>query len=277
MVSDNEKTREQLLSELAAMDSARRQAESLQKETSERLEAIFDLSPDAYYLSDLKGTFIDGNKAAEELIGYSKKELVGKSFLKLDLLSMKQVPKATELLARNAMGKATGPDEFLLKRKDGSRVEVEISTIPLKIEKKAVVLGVVRDISERRRIEQELQECEEQLSLVSESVNDAIIRLDDTGTIIAANSRIEDIFGYKPGEVTGKNFTKLGLFGANDLPKIIQLFGGVLKGDTPQLMELEPKRKDGARIRIEARTKVIKKQNNIEGILVIVRDIGGRG
>ncbi len=50
------------------------------KNSEEKLKIVFDYAPDAYYLSDIKGTFIDGNKAAEDLMGYKKKELIGKSF-----------------------------------------------------------------------------------------------------------------------------------------------------------------------------------------------------
>ena len=51
--------------------------------SEERLQILYEHAPEAYYLTDLKGTFIDGNRAAEELIGYEKNELIGASFLEL--------------------------------------------------------------------------------------------------------------------------------------------------------------------------------------------------
>ena len=65
-------------------------------------------------------------------MGYKREELIGKSFLKLKLLPAKQLAKAGKLLALNAMGRSTGPDEFELTRKDGSRIWVEITTTPMK-------------------------------------------------------------------------------------------------------------------------------------------------
>jgi len=286
MVSDNNKTNEQLLSELAdmrrriteleALDSVRRKTEDVLKETEERLKALFELAPDAYYLSDLKGTFIDGNKGAEETIGYKKEELIGKSFLKLNLLSANQIPKATLLLAENAIGKATGPDEFVLKRKDDSRVTVEISTFPMKISNKTMVLGIVHDISKQRQLEWELEESERMLSLIFDNVNDAIIRLDETSKIITVNKRVEEIFGYRPEEVLGRSFTKLGIADPRDLPKVARLFGELLEGGAPQLIELKPIRKDGSIITIEASARVARKQNSIESIYIFIRDITGR-
>ncbi|MCJ7771477.1 PAS domain S-box protein, partial [Candidatus Bathyarchaeota archaeon] len=99
--------------------SERQKAEEELRNSEERLNILFELAPDAYYLNDLKGNFIDGNKAAEEVTGYTKKELIGESFLKLKLLPRSQALKAAKLLAMNALGKPTGPDEFVLNRKDG--------------------------------------------------------------------------------------------------------------------------------------------------------------
>lgn len=59
--------------------------------SKEKFEMLFEYAPDGYYLSDLKGTFINGNKAAEAITGYRREELIGKSFLKLKLLSAKQL------------------------------------------------------------------------------------------------------------------------------------------------------------------------------------------
>lgn len=105
----------------------RKQAEKQIKDSEEHLKILFDYAPDAYYISDIKGKFIDGNKASERLMGYKKEELIGKSFLKLKLLSLADIPKAAKLLVKNLRGQPTGSDEFVLNRKDNSKVTVEIS------------------------------------------------------------------------------------------------------------------------------------------------------
>ena len=58
---------------------------------TERLKILFQFAPDGYFLCDLRGRFLDGNKTAEVLSGYKREELIGKSFLKLKLLSPLQV------------------------------------------------------------------------------------------------------------------------------------------------------------------------------------------
>jgi len=135
----------------------RKQAQEALRESEERLKILFEFAPDGYYVNNLKGTFIDGNKAAEEITGYKREELMGKSFLKLKLLPPNQIPRAAALLVQNALGKPTGPDEFTLNQKDGSQVPVEIRTFPIKVKGQTLVLGIARDITERKRAEEELR------------------------------------------------------------------------------------------------------------------------
>jgi diguanylate cyclase (GGDEF)-like protein/PAS domain S-box-containing protein len=106
---------------------------------------------------------MDGNAAAERITGYKREELVDSSFLKLKLLSAGDVLRAASLLARNVLGKSTGPDEFTLTRKDGAAITVEILTHPVRIGNRRMVLGIARDITERKRLERRLRERTKEL------------------------------------------------------------------------------------------------------------------
>jgi len=143
--------------------SERKLTEKELRTSEERLKILFEFAPDAYYLSDVKGTFIDGNRAAEKLIGYHKENLIGKNFLKLNLLSPLQIPKAVRLLAKNALGHPTGPDEFILGQKDGRHVVTEISNFPVKIKGQSMVLGIARDTTEHQKIEKALKKAHDEL------------------------------------------------------------------------------------------------------------------
>jgi len=93
-----------------------KRAKEALRESEEKFKGLFEFAPDAYYLNDLEGYFIDGNKAAEELTGYRKEELIGKNFLELNLLPPEQLPKAAELLEKIIKGQATGPTELILNK-----------------------------------------------------------------------------------------------------------------------------------------------------------------
>lgn len=130
------------------------------EESENRLNMVFEAAPDAYYINDYEGVFIDGNRAAEELLGYSREELIGKNFMDTGLLSTDQVEKAIRLFAENIDGRSTGPDQFALNRRDGTKVDVEISTHPVKIGDEDRVLGIARDITERKKLESQLRQAE---------------------------------------------------------------------------------------------------------------------
>ncbi len=144
------------------------------EDSEERFRILFEYAPDGYYISDLTGTFVDGNKAAEEITGYKREELIGKNFLKLNLLTARQIPLAAKLLAKNALRRPTGPDELVLNTKSGGQVHVEVRTFPIKIRGRVLVLGIARDITERKKVENDLMDTtcqiihEEKLSAIGE-------------------------------------------------------------------------------------------------------------
>ena len=140
--------------------SERKLAEKTLRESEERFRALFEYAPDAYFMIDLEGNVIDWNHIAEDLTGYQRREMIGGNVLQLGLLPSDQLPMAAESLAMSAERKATGPDELALNTKDGKRVIVEIRTLPINMQGKDVVLGIARDISDRRRLEEQLQQSQ---------------------------------------------------------------------------------------------------------------------
>jgi two-component system NtrC family sensor kinase len=182
---------------LQEYDTSRREAEEMVRQSEERLRIVFEYAPDAYYLNDLEGNFINGNKAAERLSGYAKEELIGKSFLKLNMLLPQDVQRAAELLIKNANGQSTGPDEFSLIQKDGSQVIVEISTFPVEVHGQALVLAIARDITERKKAEEALRESEAKYRNLTENLDEVIYRADpETFVASVVNTAIEGLYGY---------------------------------------------------------------------------------
>jgi len=133
-----------------------------------RLGAFFDYAPDAYYLADATGKFIDVNKAAVDLFGHEKEEIIGKSFLKLNLLSADQIRKAAKHLALNIFGKPTEPEEYLFRHEDGSQIPVEIRAIPVRINDKTLLFGIVRDISEKKKSDDVLRRAIGEIEILLE-------------------------------------------------------------------------------------------------------------
>ncbi len=141
----------------------REKAEKALRASESRLKTIFEFAPDTYFLNDLTGLILDGNRASERLTGYSRHELIGKNLLTLGLIPDEELPQAINRMARSAAGEFVEPQEFTVLRKDGKRVSIEIRSFPTEIEGKRVMLVVARDITDRRRAELALKKSEESL------------------------------------------------------------------------------------------------------------------
>jgi PAS domain S-box-containing protein len=182
----------------------RKQAEEESKSSEERSKILFEFAPDAYFVCNSKGNFVDCNKAAGRLTGYKKKELLGKSFLKLKLLSQNQIPKAVNGLAKVIMGK-TGPQgEYTLRRKDGSQVEVKISSYPVKIRGRALATAIARDITERKKAEEKEKQYASSLAFLLRTAMEFVE--------LPSKSNIYQFIGNRLREIVGNSFVLVNSF-----------------------------------------------------------------
>ena len=195
-------------------------------QTSEhRWKLLFDAAPDAYYLHDMNGTFLDGNRAAEELTGYPKAEIVGKNLFEFELLVPDDLAKAAELLQQNRRGKPAGPTSYTLKKKDGTFAAIEVRTLPVQLEGQHLVIGIARDVTERRIAEDRLRESEARFSAIFHASPIAIGITDFvTGRFIEVNDTLQRTFGYQRHEIIGRTALELGMWSsAEDRAELVDL------------------------------------------------------
>jgi diguanylate cyclase (GGDEF)-like protein/PAS domain S-box-containing protein len=155
-----------------------------------RLKLMFDYAPDAYFLSDMQGKILDCNKALEKLIGYKKEELLDKDFNRLQIMSQNQIARRHTLLQKNIQGEKSGPEEFLITRKDKEQRKVEIQTFPMKISGKVCILGLARDIT-RQDNQQRSQEF--LVREMSERIKE-LTCMYNTVNAIRESDTVEDMF-----------------------------------------------------------------------------------
>ncbi len=219
------------------------------RESEEELQILFEYAPDAYYLNNLKGTFVDGNRAAEQITGYKRDELIGSSFLKLKLLAEADLLRAASLLASNVLGRSTGPDEFTLIRKDGTPVPVEIRTHPVRIGHRRLVLGIARDISMRKQAEAALHETEDRFRDLIEHAHDLIQSVDPEGRIQYVNKAWLETLGYKRSDVA--RLTLLDVLHPDSHDHCMRVFRSVLRGEMVDHVEAQFLTKAGETISVE--------------------------
>jgi len=84
-----------------------RKMEEKLKESEERFKRLIEYAPDAIYINDVNGEFIDGNKQAEALIGYKKEELIRKTYFKLEYTRKNACQRLKKQLKRTCEEKDT--------------------------------------------------------------------------------------------------------------------------------------------------------------------------
>ena len=242
--------------------------------SEERLKILFEHAPDGYYLSDLKGTFTDGNKVAEEITGYKRDELIGKSFLKLKLLPAEQLPRAAALLAKSVLGRSTGPEEFSLNRKDGSIVTVEIRTHPVRIAGQRLVLGIARDISVRKQAEKSLQESEERFRDLFDNAHDLVQSIGADGHFRYVNRAWLETLGYTSAEMS--KLTIYDVLHPDFHSQHVEIFHSLSDGEQIARVEAALVSKTGDRIEIEGSVSCRFREGELVATRGILRDITER-
>ena len=131
--------------------------------------------------------------------------------------------------------------------------------------------------AERRKVLGALSESEEKFRTIFENVTDVICYVDKRGKILDVNNRIEDVLGYKRDEVIKKNFVAIGMLRMRDLPGLAKLFKDtVRKGEPTSPLELELEHKNGDTVFVEVGTKFIKDDGAVKGVVSIIKDITER-
>ena len=160
----------QIFAARAATELERKRSDEALLASESRLKILFEYAPDTYYVADLQGTIVDANQAGEVLTGYTRGEVLGRDILEIGLISPADRAKAADRIRRAAAGQTTEAEEFNIVRKDGRHVQVEIRSFPIEIEGERLMLGCVRDITERKRAECESRERHQRIQKLQSAV-----------------------------------------------------------------------------------------------------------
>ncbi|MBU0731652.1 PAS domain S-box protein [Patescibacteria group bacterium] len=245
-----------------------KKGESVLKESEKKFKIIFDSAPDAMFIIDLKGNFIDANKMVEQISGYSKKVMAGQNLFRTRMLGRADLKKAAKSLAHNLRGLPSGPEEYTLLQRGGKKIKVEIKSFPIKLKGKRCILGIARDISERKKMKQGLIESEKKYKNLSENILDSVIIIDFKGKILFGNKAAAKMFGFKDiKEALGMNIS---IFLTEGMKKLVlrEIFD-VIKGKGNYLSEYKVKDIKGKQFWIESWGTLI----NYEGQRAIIASL----
>ena len=265
--------------------------ESRQQTVAETLlsVSILEAIPDAVVAVNLKGLIIQANSQTETLFGYTRDELIGQN---IEILvperqrdmhhhhreHFHQQPKIRRM--------GSGLDLYG-RRRDGSEFPVEISLSPIGAEEDMIVLSAIRDVSDRKRIEEDLRRANEELdrrksrelrdyqnrlALIVDSSQDAIIGKNLDGIVTHWNKGAEQIYGYTAQEMIGKPIAVLAPpERVDEIPDILKR---IRAGERVEYFESVRLTKDGRRLSVSlAVSPIHDAEGRVVGASTIARDI----
>ena len=236
----------------------RRRFEKEIRNSEEKLRTLFERVRHGLFVSSKEGRFIECNQAMLEMLGYeNKKELLRKDLPQDIYVRVEDRVRFMERAEREGCVKDM---EVEFKKKNGEKITVLLTAYPIWNDRGEVVgyEGINLDITERKRIEEELRKANEFFVNLIQSSVDGIIAADMKGNILIFNRGAEALTGYRAEEVIGKiHITKIYPEGvAKEVMKRLRSpdYGGVGKLAPSQLSVVD---KEGREVPVQLSAALI--------------------
>jgi PAS domain S-box-containing protein len=175
----------------------RKLMEATLRQSEEKFRTLFESAIDALFIIDMDGNFIDVNKTAYERLGYTKAEMFSMNISQLDHPDFAdKIPERMEHLQKHGWCMC----ESAHLRKDGTAMPVEVNARLMEFQGRKVFFSAIRDISERKLMEEALLESEKRYHTLFEQSPDGILLIDTAGKIIEFNETAHRQLGYSREE-----------------------------------------------------------------------------
>ena len=253
----------------------RKKADEEIKISETRYRRLFESAQDGILILNRKtGEITDSNPFIETLTGYSKEELIGKPLWNIGFIRDQVASKAAfeELQEKDYIRY----EDLPLETKDGKRIEVEFVSNVYPIDLfTSVIQCSIRDITDRKKADEEIKISETRYRRLFESAQDGILILNrKTGEITDSNLFIETLTGYSKEELIGKPLWNIGFFRDQVASKVA--FEELQEKDYIRYEDLPLETKDGKRIEVEFVSNVYPIDLFTSVIQCSIRDITDR-
>ena len=237
------------------------------------LKHSIDVHYDGAYWHDREGTMLYVNDVGAHTLGYQKEELIGKP---LSVVNPLATPERLQLVWEKLRSNGFFTLETVHRRRNGSEFPVEIITTYVQYQGRELACGFARDITERKRVDRQLQSNEKRFRAIVENSSDAITLLSAEGKVLYESSNVPRITGYDIRDRIGK----LGFETVHpeDLPKVTDVFKRLVAepGTKVTDMQFRGLHPDGTVWWAEATATNLLEDPNVQAIVVNYRDITAR-
>jgi PAS domain S-box-containing protein len=218
------------------------------RESEEKFRYLFESSPLSIILINNKGKIVDMNPVCEDLVGYTKEEVIGKRYAKLNIVLPEYLPLLLERLKKISRGEKQPPINVQMKKKDGKIIWVNLLSNIIKMGTELYLITVGYDITEQYTARQELKISEEKYRFLFENAPASILLMDNKGTMVDINPRLVELSGYTREELVGKKYIDVDLIRRKYIPRLLKRLQKILEGQNLPPINLEVKTKDGKRL-----------------------------
>ena len=198
--------------------TSRIESQRLLEQSEERNRLIMNSALNAIININNKGRIIFWNSQAEQIFGWKKEEVLGKTLQETIITVQHKTGHVNGM--KHYMETGEGPAlnkllELTAMKKDGTEFPVEIAIIPIKQNDELFFCSFIQDISERKQTENKLRVQEEKFRNIITNMNLGLLEVDINENIQFANQSFIDISGYELDEIMGKNPIDIFVFGDN--------------------------------------------------------------
>jgi PAS domain S-box-containing protein len=252
--------------------TARKRAEVALKRESHRYEVLLHNSSDGVHILDADGNVLEVSDSFCEMLGYSREELLGANASLWDAKWSRQELK--QKIAEQIAQEGNPEFETMHRHRDGSIIEVEVTTQRLELDGNLMLFNSARNITERKRAAQALRESETRLSTIFQAspIGISVSRLSD-GKILDVNDAALRIHGYTRDEAIGRRVSDLGVY-ANPVQRQ-ELVAQLREQGSVDRFPVDYRRKNGKDGVLEMSARVIELQNEQCAMMMMV-DISER-
>ncbi len=238
------------------------------QETENRYRMLLDASPDPISVYDAGGRVVYVNPAFETTFGWTLEELSGKG---IDFVPPHEAERTRDAVARTLAGETVLLDTQRL-TKDGRLLDIQLKTCMFTDAEGNLAGDIViyRDLTARRKAEEELRQTRAQHQLLLDASPDPICVYDAQGRTLYVNPAFEATFGWTLEEVAGR---PIDFVPEHEKERTRNAVERTLRGETV-LLEAQRLTKDGRLLDVQLKTAVLRDvHGNLAGDIVIYRDV----
>ncbi|MEE9501962.1 MAG: PAS domain S-box protein, partial [Candidatus Aminicenantaceae bacterium] len=247
------------------------------RESEEKFRSMSASAQDGIVMIDSDGNISYWNDAAVSIFGYTKEEAIGKHMrIIIPEEYYDDYQKGFSRFGKTGKGpKVERINEYIAQRKDGMKFPLELSLGSVKIKNQWNAIGIVRDITERKRAEEAIKESEERYRDLVEKAGIAILIDDKKGDFTYFNKKLATLFGYSVKEM--EKLSIHSIVHPDNVDMVMKYHRGRITGKKiPSRYEFRGIKKDGSDIYLEVDAVSLKGKGHIIGTRSYMWDITER-